>query len=165
MKIRRYSFSENLASIIIAILISIPICYMTYTSRPSKTYAIQESKPIQAETVSYSPEVKTIEKTEPPREYLGTFEITAYCACGKCCDGSDDGLTYTETVATEGRTIAVDPNVIPLGSIVEINGVNYVAEDIGGAIKSNRIDIFFNSHSDAREFGRQYLDVFIIERN
>ena len=162
MKIRRYSFSENLVSIIIAILISIPICYMTYTNRPAKTYVIQERKPVKAETVARSPEVRTVERIEPPREYLGTFEITAYCACGYCCNGSNDGLTYTETVATEGRTIAVDPSVIPLGSIVEINGVNYVAEDIGGAIKNNHIDIFFNSHSDAREFGRQYLDVFII---
>ena len=121
---------------------------MTYTNRPSTTYVIQEKEPIQAKTVSYSPEVKTVERIEPPREYLGTFEITAYCACSYCCNGSSDGLTYTETVATEGRTIAVDPSVIPLGSIVEINGVNYVAEDIGGAINENHIDIFFTSHLD-----------------
>lgn len=165
MKIRRYSFSENLVSIVIAIIISIPICYMVYTNRASNTYVIRERETVQAETVSHSPEIKTVERIEPSREYLGTFEITAYCACGHCCNGSSDGLTYTETVATAGRTIAVDPSVIPLGSIVEINGVSYVAEDIGGAIKNNRIDIFFNSHSDAREFGRQYLDVFVIGRN
>lgn len=164
MKIRRYSISENMASILLGLLISIPICYMVYTNRVGTTYAIRET-PIQVETVTYSPEVKTIEKIEPIREYLGTFEITAYCACGHCCNGSSDGLTYTETVATAGRTIAVDPNVIPLGSIVEINGVSYVAEDIGGAIKNNHIDIFFDSHSDAREFGKQYLDVFVIGRN
>ena len=163
MKIRRYTLSENLVSILIAILISIPICYMTYTNRPAKTYAIQERKPVEAETVSYSPEVKAVERDN--REYMGVFEITAYCACESCCPGTSDGLTSTETIATEGRTIAVDPNVIPLGSIVEINGVSYVAEDIGGAIKNNRIDIFFNSHDDAREFGRQYLDVHIIRKN
>lgn len=44
--------------------------------------------------------------------------------------------------AIEGHTIAVDPNVIPLGSEVLINGHEYVAEDIGGAVKGNVIDIY-----------------------
>lgn len=88
--------------------------------------------------------------------------ITAYCGCPLCCGPYADGLTYTETVATEGRTIAVDPDVIPLGAIVEINGVEYMAEDIGGAIKGDRVDIYFNSHKDALEWGIQYLEVFVI---
>lgn len=92
---------------------------------------------------------------------LGEYRVTAYCACEICCPGTSDGLTYTETVATEGRTIAVDPEVIPLGSIVEVNGNKYIAEDIGGAIKGNRLDIFFNSHEDALEWGVQYHDVYL----
>lgn len=101
------------------------------------------------------------EPTEPELEELGTFKLTAYCACPKCCGKWADGITYTGTTATEGRTIAVDPKVIPLGSTVYIDGVPYIAEDIGGAIKSNRVDIFFSSHEAALQFGVQYADVAI----
>ena len=59
------------------------------------------------------------------------------------------------------HTIAVDPDVIPLGSKVEIDGVEYVAEDTGGAIKQKRIDIFVASHSEALKKGVKYQEVFI----
>ena len=98
---------------------------------------------------------------EPTPKNLGRFKLTAYCACPKCCGAWADGVTYTGTKATAGRTIAVDPDVIPLGSVVSINGREYVAEDIGGAIDGNRVDIFFNSHAEALEFGVQYADVSI----
>ena len=51
-------------------------------------------------------------------------------------------MTSTGTIAEEGRTIAVDPSIIPYGSIVLINGNEYVAQDCGGAIKGNKIDVF-----------------------
>ena len=92
---------------------------------------------------------------------LGEFKITAYCPCEKCCGEWSDGLTYTETIATENRTIAVDPEVIPLGSTVEINGAKYIAEDIGSAIKDNRIDVFFSDHDEALEFGVQYHEIYV----
>ena len=92
---------------------------------------------------------------------LGRFKLTAYCACAKCC-GKSDGITATGTKATQGRTIAVDPKVIPYGTEVIINGHTYVAEDCGGSIKSNRIDIYFDSHKEALKFGVQYADVYIV---
>lgn len=94
---------------------------------------------------------------------LGEFRLTAYCPCKKCC-GKDDGITATGTQATQGRTIAVDPRVIPYGSIVVIDGHEYVAEDCGGAIKENRIDVYFESHEEALEFGVQYKEVFLIQK-
>lgn len=99
--------------------------------------------------------------TEP--ESLGEFKLTAYCPCEKCCGEWADGITYTGTVATAGRTVAVDPRVIPLGSTVRINGHDYIAEDIGGAIKENRVDVFFDTHQEALQFGVQYADVAIIQ--
>ena len=51
-------------------------------------------------------------------------------------------MTSTGVIAQEGKTIAVDPEIIPYGSIIKINGNEYFAEDYGGAIKGNRIDIF-----------------------
>ena len=107
------------------------------------------------------PEI-TIEAEEvtPEVQSLGTFRLTAYCPCAKCC-GKTDGITYTGTKATPDRTVAVDPNVIPLGSTLYINGNAYVAEDIGGAIKGNRIDVFFPDHNTAKHFGVQYAEVTI----
>jgi len=105
----------------------------------------------------------TVKKEEVKPLYwsLGEFQLTAYCACEKCCGAYSDGYTAVGTLATAGRTIAVDPNVIPYGTKVIINGHEYVAEDCGGGIKSNRIDIFFDSHQEALNFGVQKAEVFI----
>lgn len=114
-----------------------------------------------------SPEAGVARQTEPQEadapefQNLGTFKLTAYCPCPKCCGEWADGITFTGTEATPGRTIAVDPDIIPLGSTVEINGRTYVAEDIGGAIQGNRIDIFFPSHADALQFGVQHAEVLL----
>lgn len=96
--------------------------------------------------------------------HLGEFKLTAYCTCSKCCGDWSDGITYTGVKATPGRTIAVDPEVIPLGSTVYINGFEYIAEDVGGAIDGYRIDVLCSSHEEALEFGIQYADVSILER-
>lgn len=98
-------------------------------------------------------------------ESLGEFRLTAYCPCSRCC-GKDDGITATGTTATEGRTIAVDPAVIPYGSTVTLyyeDGTvhTYIAEDCGGTIKQNRIDVFFSSHEAARAFGVQSAMVYV----
>ena len=100
-------------------------------------------------------------------EPLGEFKLTAYCPCVKCC-GKSDGITATGTTAAEGRTIAVDPAVIPYGSTVTLyfaDGTShtYTAEDCGGAIKENRIDVFFADHQAAREFGVQTAYVYVEE--
>lgn len=109
--------------------------------------------------------VNPCEETETPAQdtelvSLGEFKLTAYCPCMKCC-GKTDGITATGTQATEGRTIAVDPSLIPYGTEVIIDGHTYIAEDCGGAIKNKRIDIFFETHEAALNFGVQYSEVFI----
>jgi 3D (Asp-Asp-Asp) domain-containing protein len=93
---------------------------------------------------------------------LGTFKITAYCPCEKCC-GKTDGITATGVTATAGRTIAVDPNVIPYGTELFIDGFTYRAEDTGGSIKGNKLDIFFENHLEALEWGVREYEVFIYE--
>ena len=92
---------------------------------------------------------------------LGTFKLTAYCPC-ESCSGNWGKQTSTGAIATEGRTVAVDPSVIPYGTVLIINGHEYVAEDCGAAVKGNVIDIFFNEHkSDFRE----YAEIFVKEMN
>lgn len=107
--------------------------------------------------------IETTKQYETIKQYeTETYTITAYCACVKCC-GKTDGITATGTKATEGRTIAVDPNKIPYGTEVNIEGVGVrVAEDCGGAIKGNRIDIYFSDHQSALNFGRQTKQVTIL---
>lgn len=65
-------------------------------------------------------------------------------------------------MAKSNHTIAVDPSVIPYGSKVVINGKIYVAEDCGGAIKQNCIDIYFDTHEEASDFGVQYAEVYLV---
>lgn len=104
-----------------------------------------------------------IEPVETKKDYVYIFEATAYCPCEVCCDEWSDGITYTGTKATEGRTIAVDPKVIPLGTKVVIDGNEYIAEDIGGGVNGYYVDIFFNSHDDALKFGRRYVEIHLEE--
>lgn len=99
--------------------------------------------------------------TEASKECLGIFTVTAYCPCKDCSD-EYGWNTATGAVATAGRTIAVDPSVIPYGTKVLINGHTYIAEDCGGEIKGNRIDIFFNTHKEVESFDKQKLDVYIV---
>lgn len=91
---------------------------------------------------------------------LGTFKLTYYCACELCCN-IETGITATGAPVVEGRTIAVDPKVIPYGTQVIIGGHVFTAEDCGGAIKENRIDIYVNEHEKALELGVNYADVYL----
>lgn len=94
---------------------------------------------------------------------LGQFRITHYCQCSICCGPWQDGITSTGVTATTNRTIAVDPTQIPYGSQVVINGQVYVAEDCGGAIKRNCIDIYVASHAEGQAKGVYYTDVYLIQ--
>jgi 3D (Asp-Asp-Asp) domain-containing protein len=92
----------------------------------------------------------------------GVFDITHYCKCTSCC-GKSNGITATGTQAEAGRTIAVDPSVIPLGTEVIIDGQAYIAEDTGGAIKGNRIDIFCDSHQEAINRGKITREIWVTD--
>ena len=123
-----------------------------------------ESSPEESSVVSeeYDPawDIPATESAVCNDVFLGEFTLTAYCP-RRCCGGKwASGYTATGTLATEGRTIAVDPDVIPYGSRVLLiwpDGTQreYIAEDCGGGINGNHIDVFFNSHQAARIFGVQ----------
>lgn len=98
---------------------------------------------------------------------LGEFKLTAYCSCEICCgkwaNNRPNGIVYGAIgeELKEGYSIAVDPNVIPYRTEVIINGKTYKAQDCGGAIKGNRIDVYFENHARALEFGVKYAEVFL----
>lgn len=112
-------------------------------------------------------------------------EATAYCpgtpgsGCPirkghpSCTGKYANGYTATGVRAKAGdgtiedpHIIAVDPKVIPLKTLVYIEGYGYArAEDVGGAIKGERIDLLFDTHKEALQFGRQKIEVFILNNN
>jgi 3D (Asp-Asp-Asp) domain-containing protein len=110
-------------------------------------------------TVEDIDKVVVTEPAEPELVSLSEFKLTAYCSCSSC-SGPWGTQTATGTTTTEGRTVAVDPTVIPYGTVLIINGHEYVAEDCGSSVKGNHIDIYFESHEVAKEFGIQYAEVF-----
>lgn len=90
---------------------------------------------------------------------IGYFNLTAYCACSSCC-GSSTGITASGARVQVNHTIAADTRVLPFGTVVYINGEDYTVEDTGSAIKGKKIDIYFDSHSEAQIFGRKYEGVY-----
>ncbi|WFO97870.1 3D domain-containing protein [Bacillus subtilis] len=99
-----------------------------------------------------------------------TFEASAYTAdCPEGCSGvTATGIDVTGTIFHAGkRIIAVDPSVIALGSTVEIkqaDGTTFeaVAQDTGSAIKGAKIDVLVAREADAVQFGRQSVQVRVI---
>ena len=88
---------------------------------------------------------------------------TAYTASCKGCSGVTS--TGVDLKSNPGaKIIAVDPSVIPLGSKVYVEGYGYaVAADKGGAIKGNRIDVFFSSKNDAYRWGVKRVKIRVLD--
>lgn len=89
----------------------------------------------------------------------GTFTATAY---------SQEGRTASGTRARPG-VVAADPDVLPLGSRIRVSGAGpysgeYVVEDTGPAVDGRHIDIYVESASEARRFGRRTVEVEILDR-
>jgi uncharacterized protein YabE (DUF348 family)/3D (Asp-Asp-Asp) domain-containing protein len=105
------------------------------------------------------------------RKIIRNGQLTAYAAglehTGKTKDHPQYGITYTGVRATEGRTVAVDPRVIPLGWWIYIEGYGFRrTEDTGSAVKGNRIDIYYENNDFANRFGlKRGYTVYIIGPN
>lgn len=103
----------------------------------------------------------TDEELTPPLTSLGNFQITHYCNCSICCGKyAGKGITATGAKLEEGVTIAVDPSVISYGTQVVINGNTYTAQDCGGGVQGNHIDIYVSTHEKAKENGSYTVEVF-----
>lgn len=93
-------------------------------------------------------------------EYVGECTITAYCPCAECCGRWADGVTASGLPAGPGIG-AVDPDVIPLGSTVIIDGQKYLAADTGSGVEGLHIDIFLASHEETVAHGVRTADVWV----
>lgn len=98
-------------------------------------------------------------------EYLGEFECSAYCAeeYTHICGGN--GITSSGSPVIAGLTVAVDPKVIPLGSVIYIEDVGIrIAQDTGSAVTDNRIDVAVETHAEAEIWaGYGTHNVWILE--
>lgn len=97
-----------------------------------------------------------------------TMTATAYDAtfesCGKHPGDPNYGITYTGLKVRPG-IVAVDPKVIPLGTYLYVEGYGEaLAADKGGAIKGNRIDLYFESPKDVARYGRKTVKVYILDK-
>ncbi|PGD08292.1 hypothetical protein COM34_14420 [Bacillus wiedmannii] len=117
----------------------------------------QKEEAPQNEGGGYSMTVEATAYTNHPSENGGTYN-------GRVL--TKTGYDITDTIYHNGlRVIAVDPSVIPLHSIVDIEGYGKaIALDTGGAIKGNRIDYLVANDSEANNFGRRNVNIKIIEK-
>ncbi|MET3683914.1 3D (Asp-Asp-Asp) domain-containing protein [Alkalibacillus flavidus] len=132
------------------------------TSNQSSEHNTNQSSNNQSNNNEQSGDVQQVSESEGAKEMM-YMEATAYTAY---CDGCS-GTTYTGIdlrANPNQKVIAVDPNVIPLGATVWVEGYGTaVAGDIGGDIKGNRIDVFIPSEDEAFRFGRRQVQVKILE--
>lgn len=125
---------------------------------PIKVYAT-EPEALMDSFINYDKQYKELNKTRIKYELIGVYEITAYCPCVSCC-GKSNGKTASGKIAKPNHTIAADINHFSFNDEVYIDGTTYVVEDTGGAIRGNRIDMFFGSHSEALSYGRKYEKLY-----
>ena len=131
---------------------------LTPSENPSETIVKEE-----AVTDIQTVEEKDNVADEPKRVIC---KLSAYCKENypHICNDGDSSRTATGTTPTVGRTVAVDPSVFPYGSELVINGHTYIAEDCGGDIKGNHIDILFATHEEALNFGIRFAEVSYIAK-
>jgi 3D (Asp-Asp-Asp) domain-containing protein len=98
------------------------------------------------------------------KEVKRIMKITAYCPCARCCGEFADGRTATGKDAyTKG--VAVDPSVIPYGTVIHIPGYGTAtADDCGGAIKGDRLDVRFTTHQEALNWGVRFLEITVLSK-
>ena len=96
------------------------------------------------------------------------MRVTAYCPCPKCCGKSADGQTACGYKIRPGDTFVAADKKYQFGTEVIVPGYNneepVAVLDRGGAIRGNRLDVFFDSHQQAREWGVKYLEVKVYRR-
>lgn len=126
--------------------------------KPNETYNLSN--------ISFIPETNNLPKVT--ETYLGSFLATSYCIENyyHICNDGTPHVTATGGEPIPLQTIAVDPNVIPLGSKLRVKNENIdiivTANDKGGSIKGNKIDIANTTHQLALEWGKQNVDVWIL---
>jgi 3D (Asp-Asp-Asp) domain-containing protein len=110
------------------------------------------------------------ESVEPEPVLLGSFRVTAYCSCEKCCGewakNRPNGIVYGAAgVELKAGVSCASP--LPLGTVVEVEGLGeYIVQDrpaqwVIDKYGENQIDIYFDNHEAASAFGLKQLNVYL----
>jgi 3D (Asp-Asp-Asp) domain-containing protein len=104
------------------------------------------------------------EKGDGVTNYVGLVVLTAYCSCFSCCKPFADGITASGTKPAQGRTVAA--NWLPFGTRVYLDGVGWrTVEDRMAKRFSERVDVYFDRHADARRFGIRTNRVWVVRKD
>ena len=108
-------------------------------------------------------------RTKIARTRTVRMEVTAYCPCTKCCGPNAQGITASGLPVSHngGRFVAADTSLLPFRTKLLIPGYHAAAGpveviDRGGAIKGKRLDVYYPTHAEALEWGRQWVNVTVV---
>lgn len=132
---------------------------------PATTYASIEAMEADGIEANENEQIEAALMAKAHR--IESVVVTHYDCCRKCC-GKTDGITASGRVGTPYCSVAVDPSVIPLGADVLVDygdgELNYYkADDVGGAIKGNHIDLMVSNHDEAVQLGTRTATVYWVE--
>ncbi len=149
-----------LAAIFLVLLISVP-GYLFGTGRANTGSRMI----LLSATVSNDDIVGQPGSNDPGEWQTIQMRVTAYCACPKCCGRYSDGITASGHKIGPGDFFVAADKRYPFGTEIIIegysNGEPVKVLDRGGAIRRNRLDVFFSSHHEALQWGVRYLNVQI----
>jgi 3D (Asp-Asp-Asp) domain-containing protein len=165
---------QTVIVIVILFLLASPILvtYAKNISEKNEIITVEETKEEEEkEEYLLTAGIETVLEEELPYENvqrreltlvsIGDYKLTAYCSCERCCGKwSQFNKTASGTTPQQGRTVAC--NSLEFGTRIVINGSVYTVEDTGN-MGTNVIDIYFNSHEAALNFGEQYAEVYKFE--
>ena len=145
-------------TMLLAIVCACLVCLNSIQTEKYHEMLKQQTEKYTELMVTQQPDIQ-----EFPNKKLGRFTLSWYSPTELGKTKPSELKTSTGVIPKEGRTIAVDPTVIPYGSIVFIQNYGYfIAEDCGSAIKGNRIDIFTASYENAIQQGKKVSNVWIL---
>jgi 3D (Asp-Asp-Asp) domain-containing protein len=148
------------ATLIVSSVLSSGCNHNNNTNKIANETVVKTSVVSQRESVNLDIH-KDYRRSELNQQYIKNGKrmivgATAYC---------NDPITYNGNPTIEGRTIAVDPNVIPYGTRVYIPKFNrvFIADDCGSAIKGNRIDIYMDDYDKCMDWGYRDIEIYILK--
>jgi 3D (Asp-Asp-Asp) domain-containing protein len=158
----------TLISAAVALAIGFAAIGSARTAEPTITQvnsAAQSALPSKAAAVEMMHDLPAVEIK--PATKLITMEVTAYCACTRCCGPNAQGITASgkDVSYNSGKFVAADRSMA-FGTRLIIPGYDAQPVEVidrGGAIKGNKLDVFFPTHQEALEWGRRTVEVTVLQ--
>ena len=133
-----------------------PRCEYVWAIPETASTGAQPPTAVNETPVATMPDAEMVEPVGERWEYLGRWKTTGYCPCRRC-NGRNAGRTASGAPMVPGRTIAVGG--LPFGTVLKVNGQEYVVEDRGTPY--GHIDILYGDHRTASNHGIKHYEVFI----